>query len=166
MRYLIIILLYLGSTSGQPGPNLTLKDAAGNAHSLSDYRGKIVVLNFWATWCVPCKDEMPIFAEAYKRYNQRGIVILAASLDDDKTRKYVPKFVRSYKMDFPVLMDATSATMQQIGLGDSLPSTVFFDDKGNEVGKIIGQARKKDVLDRIEQMLARRGDQTSAQDTT
>src|SRR5262249_45266864 len=163
MRNLIVGLLLLVSAFGQSSPELSLKDADGKTYNLSDYRGKIVVLNFWATWCVPCKEEMPIFTEAYKRYNQRGLVILAASLDDARTRKYIPKFVQRFKIEFPVLVDATSTTMQQMGLGDSVPSTLFFDEKGNVAGKIVGQANKKDVLSRIERLLAHQGEQTTAQ---
>ena len=165
MRNLIVGLLFLASASGQSSPELSLKDAAGKTYNLSDYRGKIVVLNFWATWCVPCKKEMPIFTEADKRYNQRGLVILAASLDDARTRKYVSKFAQTFKMEFPVLLDATTTTMQQLGLGDSVPSTLFFDQNGNLAGKIVGQANKKDVLGRIERLLAHQGEQTTAQHT-
>ena len=164
MRYLIVGLLFLTSAFGQSSPELSLKDAAGKTYNLSDYRGKVVVLNFWATWCGPCKQEMPIFTEAYKRYNQRGLVILAASLDDERTRKYVPKFVQTFKMQFPVLVDASAVTMQQMGLGDSVPATLFFDENGNVAGKIIGQANRKDVLARMERLLSHPGEQqTTAQ---
>jgi cytochrome c biogenesis protein CcmG, thiol:disulfide interchange protein DsbE len=163
MRNFIVVLLFVAGALGQSSPELSLKDATGKTYNLSDYRGKVVVLNFWATWCVPCKEEMPIFTEAYKRYNRRGLVVLAASLDDARTKKYVAKFVQNFKMEFPVLLDATPATMQQIGLGDSVPSTVFIDEGGNLAGKIVGQADKKDVLARIEKLLAHPGEQTAAQ---
>ena len=100
---------------------------------------------------------MPIFSEAYKRYQQRGLVVLAASLDDAATKKFVAKFAHAYKMDFPVLLDATSDMMKQMGLGDSVPSTLFLDENGNVSGKISGQARKKDVFTRIEQLLDHSG---------
>jgi len=85
---------------------MSLKDDGGQSHSLSDYRGKIVVLNFWADLCVPCRDEMPIFVEAQKKVWPTQPCDLAASLDDARTQKYVRKFVKTYKMDFPVLLDA------------------------------------------------------------
>jgi thiol-disulfide isomerase/thioredoxin len=153
MRYLITLLLCLGSVFAQAQAELTLKDIDGKSHNLSEYRGKIVVLNFWATWCIPCKDEMPIFSEADRQYRPRGVVVLAASLDDAKTRKYVEKFAHAYKMNFTILMDATSANMRQLGLGESIPSTIFFDENGNPVAKIKGQAHKKDVFSNIEQLL-------------
>jgi cytochrome c biogenesis protein CcmG/thiol:disulfide interchange protein DsbE len=154
MRFVIVFLLGLSSVAGQSQPQLSLKDVDGKTQTLSDYRGKIVVLNFWATWCVPCKEEMPFFVEAQKKYGQRNVVILAASLDDDRTKKYVRKFVQAYKMDFPVLLDATAESMKQFGLGETLPSTIFLDAQGNFAGKIEGQAHKKDLLNRIEKLLS------------
>ncbi|HEX4606031.1 MAG TPA: TlpA disulfide reductase family protein [Candidatus Angelobacter sp.] len=156
MRHVIFVLLCFttAAAAGQSQPQLTLKDTEGKAHTLADYRGKVVVLNFWATWCVPCKDEMPTFVEAQKKYAQRNLVVLAASLDDARTQKYVRKFVKTYKMGFPVLLDATADLMQQqFGLNDTVPATVFLDAQGNIVGKIEGQARKKDLLNRIARLL-------------
>ena len=154
MRFIIVLLLGLATAAGQSQPKLSLKDVDGKTQALSDYHGKVVVLNFWATWCVPCKEEMPFFVEAQKKYGQRNVVILAASLDDDRTKKYVRKFVQAYKMDFPVLLDATAESMKQFGLGETLPSTIFLDAQGNFAGKIEGQAHKKDLLNRIEKLLS------------
>jgi peroxiredoxin len=154
MRFIIVLLLGLATAAGQSQPKLSLKDVDGKTQTLSDYRGKIVVLNFWATWCVPCKEEMPFFVEAQKKYGQRNVVILAASLDDDRTKKYVRKFVQAYKMDFTVLLDATAESMKQFGLGETLPSTIFLDAQGSIAGKIEGQAHKKDLLNRIEKLLS------------
>jgi cytochrome c biogenesis protein CcmG/thiol:disulfide interchange protein DsbE len=154
MRFVIVLLLGLATAAGQSQPHLSLKDVDGKTQALSDYRGKVVVLNFWATWCVPCKEEMPFFVEAQKKYGQRNVVILAASLDDDRTKKYVRKFVQAYKMDFPVLLDATAESMKQFGLGETLPSTLFLDAQGSFAGKIEGQAHKKDLLNRIEKLLS------------
>jgi cytochrome c biogenesis protein CcmG/thiol:disulfide interchange protein DsbE len=154
MRFVIVFLLGLATAAGQSQPQLSLKDVDGKTQALTDYRGKVVILNFWATWCVPCKEEMPFFVEAQKKYGQRNVVILAASLDDDRTKKYVRKFVQAYKMDFPVLLDATAESMKQFGLGETLPSTIFLDAQGNFAGKIEGRARKKDLLNRIEKLIS------------
>ena len=152
MKYLAAVLL-LATLAFPSPPQLELKDAQGTIHHLADYHGKIVVLNFWATWCVPCKAEMPIFVDVNRKYRDRGVVVLAASLDDDTTRKYVSQFAHVYKMDFPVLLDASAVTMRAVGLGDAIPSTLFLDADGNVVGKIQGQAKRKDVLHRIEWLL-------------
>ena len=162
MKYLAIALLLAAIGSRPLQPELSLSDTQGSHHSLSDYRGKIVVLNFWATWCVGCKQEMPIFVDVHKKYGDRGVVVLAASVDDESTKKYVPQFMRSYKMDFPVLLDANAGIMHDVGLGDALHSTVFLDAEGNVVGMITGAAKRKDVLERVEKLLANSGPLTSA----
>jgi len=157
MKYLSIALLLVAMGFRPVQPELSLNDTQGKHHSLSDYRGKLVVLNFWATWCVGCKQEMPIFVDVYKKYRDRGVIVLAASVDDESTKKYVPQFMRSYKMDFPVLLDANAGMMHDVGLGDALPSTVFLDAEGNVIGTIAGAAKKKDVLERVEKLLANSG---------
>ena len=162
MKYLSIGLLLVAMGLRPVQPELSLNDTQGKHHSLSDYRGKIVVLNFWATWCVGCKQEMPVFIDVYKKYRDRGVIVLAASVDDESTKKYVPQYMRSYKMDFPVLLDANAGIMHDIGLGDALPSTVFLDVEGNVVGTIAGTAKRKDVLERVEKLLAGSGPLTSA----
>ena len=150
MNLLTLVLLLTSAAPGPSVPQLSLKDVHGNTHTLVDYRGKIVVLNFWATWCVPCKQEMPIFVDINKKYRDRGVAVIAASLDDDSTRKYIASFASTFKMDFPILVDANSDIMHELGLGESIPSTIFLDAEGNVVGKILGQARRKDVFRRVE----------------
>ena len=137
-------------------PELSLKDRQGVAHSLSDYRGKIVVLNFWATWCIPCKEEMPIFGDVDQRYRRQGVIVLAASVDDQKTKKYINQFARSYKMSFPILVDAAMDDMKRVGLGELVPSTLFLDKNGTVAGKIFGQAPRKEVFRRVDWLLGDR----------
>ena len=74
----------------------------GKKVRVTDLRGKIVVLNFWATWCVPCRAEMPLLVEAEKEYAPRGVVFVAVSLDDRETRPKIPDFIGEFKIGFPV----------------------------------------------------------------
>lgn len=136
--------------------DLRLNDAAGRPHSLADYRGKFVVLNFWATWCAPCQNEMPLFVKASKRFADRGLVVIAASIDESDTLRYVPKFVQNEKMDFPVWVGARLADMERLGVGPGMPSTVFIDKDGKVINRVIGQLRKNDLEPRIEWMLGSR----------
>jgi thiol-disulfide isomerase/thioredoxin len=136
--------------------SLELADENGQMRRLEDYRGKVVVLNFWATWCGPCAKEMPIFVEAVKRYGTRGIVVLAASLDDDQTKENIPAFMKKYKMNFPVLVGATVDHLHLFEMGDGLPSTVFLDTEGRVFARIFGEVKKKDVFERIEWLLGDR----------
>src|SRR5262245_11600515 len=153
--FVAVLLTFLPARAAEQ-PELSLKDTQGTTHSIADYRGKIVVLNFWATWCMLCKEEMPIFTEVDKRYSRQGVVVLAASLDEQKTKKYINQFDRSYKMTFPILVDATPADMKSVGIGEMVPSTVFLDRDGAVAGKILGQAPRKEVLRRVECLLGDR----------
>ena len=158
---LAVLWLFSSPQNGWPqeaAPALELSDHNGQLRRLEDYRGQVVVLNFWATWCGPCAKEMPIFIETQKRYGPSGLVVLAASLDDDQTKQNIAPFMKKYKMSFPVLLDATADHLHQFGMGDGLPGTVFLDKAGNIFARILGEAKKKDVFSRVDWLLgSRRG---------
>lgn len=138
--------------------SLALKDPEGREHSLNDHRGKIIVLNFWATWCIPCREEMPILVSLNARYKDRGVQFIAASADDDSTQKHVPRVAQRMKIAFPVWLGATIADMQRLGLGEALPATSIIDRDGRIVGRIIGVVDQADLQNRIDWLL---GDRTS-----
>ena len=140
----------------EPAPALELPDQTGQLQRLADYRGKIVVLNFWATWCGPCAAEMPRFVETHRRYADRGVVVLAASLDSAETKGNIPEFIRKRQINFPVLVDATVDHLAQFGLGEGLPSTVFLDPEGRIFARILGEAKKGDIFQRVEWLLGNR----------
>ena len=142
--------------SQDQAPPFELTDHAGQLQRLEDYRGKVVVLNFWATWCVPCTTEMPIFVDIQKRYGGQGVVVLAASFDDEETKGNIPEFARKTGMNFPVLMGTTLDHLELFGLALSLPGTVFVDREGRIFSRILGEATKGDVVDRVEWLLGRR----------
>jgi thiol-disulfide isomerase/thioredoxin len=145
------------SVAPSPAPvALELHDHTGQMRRLEEFHGKVVVLNFWATWCGPCAKEMPIFVEAYQRYGSRGMVVLAASLDDDQTKENIPAFMEKYKMKFPVLVGSTPDHLHLFEMGDGLPSTVFLDTEGRVFARIFGEVKKKDVFERIEWLLGDR----------
>ena len=112
--FLVALLLYIGLVQekaehrtsvsiGSKAPDFTLKDLKGNEIKLSDYRGKVVLVNFWASWCPPCRAEMPMFEDVYKRYKDEGFEILAVSTDISEDK--VHKFLEEIKVSFPILMD-------------------------------------------------------------
>jgi len=133
-----------------PKAELTLKDAAGKKVSLRDYRGKIVVVNFWATWCGPCNDEMPMIVEMEKEYRSRGVVFLAASLDDSKTKSRIPDFLSKYKVEFPVWYGATGDDLDKLGLGEAVPDTIFIDQEGGITARVLGQMRREELKERLD----------------
>ena len=134
-------------------PALEIPDHTGQLRNLEEFRGKVVVLNFWATWCGPCAAEMPRFVETQQRYGPQGVVVLAVSLDAAETKPNIPAFVQKYKMDFPVLVDATIDHLHLFELGDGLPSTVFLDTEGRVFARILGEAKKKDIFARVDWLL-------------
>src|SRR5512147_2669664 len=110
LRALLITMLGAGTASAQsPGdtaPPITLKTLAGGSDSLSRYRGHPVLVNFWATWCDPCKHEMPAIVAAYQAHQAAGLVVLAINLtDQESSTKDVRRFVAEFQMSFPVLLD-------------------------------------------------------------
>ena len=150
-----IVLLATPAFAQDLRPTLELRDLSGAQHSLEEYRGKIVVLNFWATWCLPCKYEMPMLVDLQNRYPDR-IVVIGASLDDKETQKRIPKFIARHKVQFPVWIGADTSTLTRFGLGNSLPATAFIDRDGSVVGRVLGELKKSDLLPRVEWMLGER----------
>jgi len=120
-------------------PNFTLRDLKGNEISLSDYRDKIVILNFWTTWCKPCRIEIPGFVEIYEEYKDKGMEILGISLDRAGS-KQILKFVEENKMSYPVLLGTKEIAMDyEIQV---IPITFIIDKKGKTRHKHIGYMDK------------------------
>jgi len=86
--------------------NLTLKDIHGKSVALSDYKGKVILLDFWATWCPPCRKEIPGYIELYNTYKSRGLVVIGVSMDDAEDIATVKQYAASIKMNYPVLLGA------------------------------------------------------------
>ncbi len=148
MRAILCFLLLLAKDP--PKAELTLKDADGHRVRLSDYRGKVVVLNFWATWCGPCNAEMPALVELEKTYGARGVVFIGASLDDAKTKPQIPAFVSKYQVTFPIWVGATGDDLDKLAMGPAVPATAFLDPEGRIVSRIQGQFRDAEVKQRLE----------------
>jgi thiol-disulfide isomerase/thioredoxin len=152
MRLLALVALApaLALCADAPKADLTLKDANGQKVRLRDLRGKPVVLNFWATWCGPCNAEMPTLVEMEKQYDTRGVLFIAASLDDAKTRANIPGFLAKHAVGFPVWYGATADDLDRLKLGGAVPATVFLDAEGRIVARILGQARPEEVKERLD----------------
>ena len=152
----IFSLLGVLGLCGEATAQLSLRDTHGNTQDISRYKGKIVVLNFWATWCVPCQHEMPLLAEMQEKYGERGVVVLGASVDDEKSQSLISPFEDKNKIPFPLLVGATTDQMQQLQLGEVIPATAFFDADGNLIARALGELNKSDLQNRLEWMLGNR----------
>ncbi|RSD26037.1 peroxiredoxin family protein [Mesobacillus subterraneus] len=122
-----------GIGAGMAAPAFTLKNLAGEEVNLKDYQGKKVMLNFWATWCPPCKAEMPAMEQFYQDYS-KDIEILAVNLDPQND---VSSFVKEYRLTFPILLDQNGA-MQNTYSILSIPTTFIINEKGVIEKKHIG----------------------------
>ncbi|MCS6896578.1 MAG: TlpA family protein disulfide reductase [Nitrospira sp.] len=112
---------------GTQAEDFRLPDLEGNHQSLSQYRGKVVLVNFWATWCKPCTTEMPAMQAAYDKLKDKGFVVLAVNELEDEAK--VREHIRQYGHTFPVLMDRDNKVANQFGVF-GLPVSVFIDQKG------------------------------------
>ncbi len=133
-----------GNNSSQ-APDFTVKDLKGREISLSNYSGKVVFLNFWATWCGPCKAEIPDFIEAYKQYKDKGMEIIGISVDRISP-KSVLKFAEKYKINYPVVM-STDKIQKDYEPGPYIPTTIIIDQEGKIRHRHIGYMSKEALKD-------------------
>jgi peroxiredoxin len=141
------------ATVGASAPEFSLPTLRGDFVKLSDYRGKVVFLNIWATWCGPCREEMPFMEALYQRLKGRQFEMLAISIDRGG-KETVGSFVSKYGLRFPVLLDPESKTYKLYGL-TGVPETFIIDRKGIILYKAIGPQEwmKKDWLDYFDRIL-------------
>ena len=118
-------------------PNFTLDTLDGNKVALSDLRGKIVVVNIWATWCLPCRAETPALEKSYEQYKDSGVVILGVNLTNQDSLSDVTSFVKEYKLTYPILLDQDGRVgyLYQI---EGLPSTFFINRNGVTRTVVVG----------------------------
>src|SRR6185437_3493141 len=129
---------------------LVLKDLSGKKHTVSEFQGQVIVLNFWATWCGPCKDELPMLNELAAKYAPKRVAFIAASIDDKRGVKGIPEFLQQHGVTLTVWVGATAETVKRLGLGEIIPATLILDQNGKAVGRIMGEARRDDITSRLE----------------
>ena len=132
--------------------DFTLKDPAGANVKLSDYKGKVVLLNFWATWCGPCKVEIPEFVEAYNKYRDRGFVILGVLSQDDPPQQELQAFMSEFRMNYPVMREHAHLE-ESFGTLWALPTSFVIDRKGQVCSKHMGAFSKEDLEREINGLL-------------
>ena len=114
--------------AGKPAPDFALKSSTGANLRLSEYRGDVVMINFWATWCGPCRQEMPLLDQLYSRYQRVGFSLLGVNIDDDSSRAM--DMIHELGVSFPVLFDARKEVSKLYDV-DAMPVTVLVDREGN-----------------------------------
>ncbi len=140
------------SPGGKPAPSFTLQDLNGKTVSLSDFKGKVVVLDFWATWCPPCVKEIPHFIALYEQYKDQGFAMVGISVDSEGI-SVVKSFARKYQVNYPILM--TDGQVDKVYGGiPSIPTTFVIDSAGNIRQKYVGYRDKAVFEADIKKLLA------------
>ncbi len=137
-------------------PDFCLEGLNGKKVQLRSLKGNVIFLNFWATWCGPCKDEMPSMEALYQHYKERDFVLLTVSVDEGSSEA-TRRFIQKNRYCFPVLLDPAGKTLDLFKI-DRIPATVVIDKKGRNLGRAIGSRdwNKPDVFSFIDQLLGDR----------
>ena len=139
----LLLTATLSAQVGDPAPAFSLKDKDGKTWSLESLRGKVVVLNFWATWCPPCRAEIPDFKKVYSKYRDKDVEILGVSLDH-KGWKVIEPFLEQWEINYPVVLGG-SEIARDYGNVRSIPTTFIIDRDGTVVDSHVG-AMNEDML--------------------
>jgi peroxiredoxin len=138
-------------TTSTPAPDFSLESLDGKTMKLSDFRGKAVLLNFWATWCGPCKIEMPWFVEFQSQYAAQGLQIVGVAMDD-ASKEDIAKFARDMNVNYPILIGKESVGEEYGGV-PALPESFVIGRDGKIVDKILGLRGKAEIEDSIKKAL-------------
>jgi peroxiredoxin len=138
-------------SKGDTAPDFTLQSLDGKTTRLSDFRGQAVLLNFWATWCAPCKIEMPWFVELQKQYGSQGFQIVGVAMDDAST-KDISDFAKEMGVNYPVLLGKESVGDAYGGV-QFLPENFYIDRNGKLVARAFGLKSRSEIEDEIKTII-------------
>lgn len=133
---------------------LALRDLDGNKTRLSEYQGRVVVLNFWATWCGPCKEELPRLDQIAQQYASQKVAFVLASIDEQKKLPAVRDYVAQNKIRLPIWIGASTDLLNDLSGTYVVPATLIIDENGEIVRAINGEAREADVKEAVDWLLA------------
>jgi peroxiredoxin len=141
-----------GKLQGQPAPDFTLNTPDGKAMKLSDFHGKAVLLNFWATWCEPCKVEMPWFVDLQKKYGPQGLQVIGVAMDDAGPN-VIQSFAQKLGVNYPILVGKEEVGAAYGGI-EYLPSTFYITRDGKVIDHVFGLASRSEIEANIEKALS------------
>jgi len=150
------VLCLLPQAQAKRAPNLELIDQAQKTQKISNLRGSIAVVNFWATWCGPCREELPMLTRLSKEYSEKSekkVRFVAVSADELKNRAAVEKFVTANQLPMEIWLGANLDMLERANLGNELPATMILDEQGNVVTRVLGEAREEDIRNTLNWLL-------------
>jgi thiol-disulfide isomerase/thioredoxin len=154
----VTLCMWLGpvALSARHAPDPAFKALDGQTRKLSSLHGQVVVVNFWATWCGPCQEELPRLSHLAQGYAGKPVRFVLISVDEQKDRAKIPSVLGRLHVSLESWDDADTDTMDRFGLGDILPGTAILDEKGELVARIVGEAREEDVRSAVDWLLGGR----------
>ena len=144
-----------GKLQGQPAPDFALASLDGKTLKLSDFHGKAVLLNFWATWCEPCKIEMPWFIDLQKKYGAQGFQVVGVAMDDASPSD-IADFAKKMGVNYPIVIGKEAVGDQYGGL-PYLPSTFYIDRDGKVIERVFGLVSRSEIESNIQKAMGSQG---------
>jgi len=154
----LIALLFIASAPlvAKRAPDSAFKTLDGHTRKLSALRGQTVVVNFWATWCAPCREELPRLSQIAGSYAGKPVSFVFISIDDKKAQAKIPAALAGLHFVLETWVGADTDTLDSFGLGNIVPGTVVLDEKGEIIARITGEAREEDVRHAVDWLLGGR----------
>ncbi|MBV9074535.1 MAG: TlpA family protein disulfide reductase [Acidobacteria bacterium] len=149
----VLAIVCAGPLLARNARKLSLRDLDGNKTRVSEYHGRVVVLNFWATWCGPCKEELPRLGQLSDSYKAQNVAFILASIDDQKKLSTVREFVTQQQISLPVWVGGSSELLEDLSGTNIVPATLILDGNGEIVRAINGEARVEDVQEAVDWLL-------------
>ena len=157
MMAVVLIACVAPIADAKRAPNLEFKSLSGATEKFSDLRGSITVVNFWATWCGPCLEELPLLSKLTQEYSGKKVRFIAISADAEpenrKNRAKIDQFLSSHNLAMEVWLGADLDMLDRLNLGNVLPATVILDEQGEVVARIMGEAHEDDVRKPLDWLL-------------
>jgi thiol-disulfide isomerase/thioredoxin len=153
---LLAALLLPAPVFARHAPDPSFKTLDGHTRKLSSLHGQIVVVNFWATWCGPCQEELPRLSQIAASYAGKPVSFVYVSIDNPKDQHKIPAALSRLHVSFDSWVNADTDTLGRFGLGEIVPGTIVLDENGEPVARIMGEAREDDVRKPVDWLLAGR----------
>jgi peroxiredoxin/YHS domain-containing protein len=146
-------LAYVPAAALEPAPAVALEDLAGKTVELEDYRGQVVLVDFWATWCVPCRKTMPELQRVHERYRPRGFTVLGVSIDEEGAKRVKP-YLKGRKLTYPMLLDLSDHPAWEAFRVKAVPAAFLLDREGRIVRRWLGAVDVAEIEAEVERLLA------------